>query len=311
MSEIENEKLIEKYDQLNRSYKHKLIYCFGLKGGGMYSQINNILLGVLYALHNKMRFEIYSRNTPLSFGNGWKEFFEVFCPCYNNHIVGECISDVSSGRRHIVPELYKFFTRNLTQSDVCQFTLTNWFYYTQFNIPELGINGNLRDALKKIIPIVYNLNSNYRKEVDDFIEGLNVPAEFVGFHVRGGDKITERNLIDPQEYIMRAEKRTSCRKGFVFTDDYSIFESLKNNNPHWELYTSAFPNERGYDNSFFLSKTDSERKKDVVKMFASIELLMKSKLFVGTFSANPGLFIGMQKEDEEMIGMDFERFLII
>jgi hypothetical protein len=45
-------------------------------------------------------------------------------------------------------------------------------------------------------------------------------------------------------------------------------------------------------------------------MFSSIRIILQSVLFVGTYSSNPGMFVGMQL-DNKMIGMDFDRWLIL
>ena len=45
-----------------------------------------------------------------------------------------------------------------------------------------------------------------------------------------------------------------------------------------------------------LSAEDKQNK--MIKLFASIEILSNSKLCVGTFTTNPGLFLGMKMEEK-------------
>jgi len=82
---------IETYRQLNESYPKKLIHHFGT-GNGFYSELNSLLFSTLFCLQNKLRLEIYSKDAPFTFNNGWTEYFEPFCPEYKNDIIGKRIS---------------------------------------------------------------------------------------------------------------------------------------------------------------------------------------------------------------------------
>ena len=46
-------------------------------------------------------------------------------------------------------------------------------------------------------------------------------------------------------------------------------------------------------------------------MFASIDIFLKSELFIGTYSSNPRLFVDMLLDDNKMSGMDYDKWLII
>lgn len=304
--------LLKKYRELNESFPRKMIFHFGT-GLGFYSELNTMLLCVLYCLKYKYQFVLYSKDCQFAFGNGWEEFFEEFCPTYNNAIVGKSIGRGYEGhsKKSTICHIYKLLSRNTILNDIYWYCRSSWFEKEHFYIPELGINGDIRDALRVIIPIVYRFNEKYSKLISDFENEVGVKGQYVSMHVRGGDKITERNLITPQKYIDIAEEKTDCRVGFVFTDDYRLFQDLKEHNPSWSLYTSAFMYEQGFVNSSFLAKDKITMERELVKIFASIDLIVKSELFIGTYSSNPGLFVGMQMNDEQMIGVDYDRWFII
>ena len=303
--------IVEKYQQLNESYSRKLIHHFGT-GNGFYSELNSLLFSVLYCLQHKLRLELYSKDAPFTFGNGWNEYFEYFCPEFRNRFVGKSISrDFSKNDIHNhICYLYKLLSGNNILNDIYWYCRTGWFEHNHFFIPELGIDGDIRKAMKVIIPIVYRFNSKYTSIIDKFIKELNLPNNYISLHVRAGDKITERDLIKPQNYIEKAKSLSNCHNIFVATDDYRVFEELRDNNPEYTFFTSTSPEDKGNNTELFFTTSQENIRRNLIEMFASIEIFLRSELFIGTYSSNPGLFVGMLI-DEKMIGMDYEKWLIL
>lgn len=303
--------IVEKYKYLNESYHRKLIHHFGT-GNGFYSELNSLLLSTLFCIQNRLRLEIYSKDAPFTFGNGWNEYFESFCPEFNNDYIGKRISRdyINNHRNKHICYLYKIITGNDILNDIYWFCRSGWFEHSHFNIPELGINGDLRQAMKVIIPIVYRFNEKYTYLINNFINDLNIPKNYISLHIRAGDKITERELITPQSYLEKAKSLSNCHNIFIATDDYRIFEQLRDDNPDYKFYTSTSPEERGNDTEKLFASTQDTIRNNLIEMFASVEAFLHSELFIGTYSSNPGLFVGMQI-DERMIGMDYDRWLII
>jgi hypothetical protein len=256
--------------------------------------------------------ELYSKDATFTFGNGWTEYFEPFCPEFKNDYIGKLISRDYINNHHDkhICYLYKIFTKNDILNDIYWYCRSGWFEHSHFCIPELGIDGDIRQAMKVIIPIVYRFNDKYAAIMDKFIDDLNLPDEYICLHVRAGDKVTERKLITPQDYLEKAKQHSDCHNIFVATDDYRIFEQLRDNNPEYTFYTSTSPEEKGYDQDKFIQSSKEYIQHNLIEMFASIRVFLQSGLFVGTFSSNPGMFVGMQL-DERMIGMDFDRWLIL
>lgn len=309
---MDKEELLEKYQALNSSYKRKLIFHFGgEKKAGFYSELNTLLLSVLFALKFKYQFVLFSKDCQFAFGNGWNDFFEDFCPIYNNDFFGKVIGRTYLGDGNKRLHLYKILHKNIIENDIYGLVRSAWFEKENFNIPELGINGDLRHALKIITPIVYRFNKEYSIRINSIKSSIALPEEYVGFQIRGGDKITERDLILPQKYIEVAEQKCKCRSGYILTDDYKIFQTLKKDNPNWSFYSTVTEEEKGYVHSSFLSSEKTIIQNRLARLFASVDILINSSFFIGTYSTNPSLFIGMQKEDDKCFGMDYERWLIL
>lgn len=302
---------LEIYRQLNESHYRKLIHHFGT-GNGFYSELNSLLLSVLFCLQNKLRLELYSKDAPFTFGNGWNEYFESFCPEFTNDFIGTRISRgyANNSRNNHICYLYKIFTRNDVLNDIYWYCRTGWFEHSHFHIPELGIDGDIRQAMKVIIPIVYRFNSKYTALINDSIRQLHLPDRFVSLHVRAGDKVNERTLIKPQSYLEKAKSLSDCRDVFVATDDYRIFEQLSNDNPDYTFYTTTSPEDRGNDTQRLFASSEDAIRKNLTEMFASVQLFLQSERFIGTYSSNPGMFVGMLIGDR-MTGMDYDRWLII
>ncbi len=302
---------VDIYKQLNESYNRKLIHHFGT-GNGFYSELNSLLFSTLFCLQNKLRLELYSKDAAFTFGNGWSEFFKPFCPEFKNDLIGKRISRdyINNHRDKHICYLYKIITRNDILNDIYWYCRSGWFEHNHFRIPELGIDGDIRQAMKIIIPIVYRFNDRYTSVIDKYIRDLNLPNDYISLHVRAGDKITERDLITPQNYLEKAKMNSECRNIFVATDDYRIFEMLRDNNPQYSFYTLTSPEENGYDQDKFVQSSKESIRHNLIEMFSSIRIILQSVLFVGTYSSNPGMFVGMQL-DNKMIGMDFDRWLIL
>ena len=308
---MNNMDLIKRYQQLNESYHRKLIHHFGT-GNGFYSELNSLLFSTLFCLQNKLRLELYSKDATFTFGNGWTEYFEPFCPEFKNGFIGKRISRdyINNHRDKHICYLYKIITRNDILNDIYWYCRSGWFEHSHFHIPELGIDGDILQAMKVIIPIIYRFNANYTSIINKFIKDLNLPDKYISFHVRAGDKITERSLITPQAYLEKAKEHTDCRNIFVATDDYRIFEQLRDNNPEFFFYTSTSPEDCGNDTEVFFTTSQDNIRRNLVEMFSSIEIFLKSDLFIGTYSSNPGLFVGMLAGDK-MIGMDYDNWLLL
>lgn len=303
--------LSSKYIELNNSFRRTLYINLNNRQG-FYSEFNSLLLAMLYALQYKYRLVLCSKDSPFFANQGMSKFFVPVIPETKNHLLNKIVRrELENGITSKLGSIYKLFNQNIYSSDIFWFTHSNWFANMKFSIPELGINGDIKDAMRILIPLIYNFNPSYRQKIDDYRKTIKIDGSYVGFHVRCGDKRTEREIIEPQKYIELVKEKTSIRQGFVFTDDYEAFEILKKTYPEWTLYTSCMPSESGYSNASFSNENESTKEKELIKMFASIDILLKSDIFVGSFSSNPGLFIALQKKDCNMIGVDFDKWLLI
>lgn len=75
--------------------------------------------------------------------------------------------------------------------------------------------------------ITWKLNEVTGRECRHLADNLQLPQEYVGCQIRGGDKITETNLLPAEYYIRLIKQKTDLRDVFVLTDDYRIFRQVQ------------------------------------------------------------------------------------
>jgi hypothetical protein len=94
------------------------------------------------------------------------------------------------------------------------------------------------------------------------------------------------------------------------TDDYRIIQETQAKYPDWKIYTLCTEDERGYHHQEFMKEPVPIIRKKLIRLFASIEILRNSQLFIGTFSSNPGMFLGMLMEPDTCIDVEGRDWLI-
>lgn len=160
-----------------------------------------------------------------------------------------------------------------------------------FHIPELGIDGDYLHTFQKLTEITWKLNDNTTQECRQFAATLQLPPQYAGCQIRGGDKITETNLLPPEHYIRLIKEKTAIRDVFVLTDDYRLFEQVQTLAPDIHWYTLCSPNEQGYVNSAFTQTTKELKQKQMARFLCSIQLLMDASVFIGSITTGPSLFL--------------------
>lgn len=160
-----------------------------------------------------------------------------------------------------------------------------------FHIPELGIDGDYLHAFRKMTEITWKLNEVTGRECRHLADNLQLPQEYVGCQIRGGDKITETNLLPAEYYIRLIKQKTDLRDVFVLTDDYRIFRQVQSLAPDIRWYTLCDSGEKGYVNSAFTQTTKELKQKQMTRFLSSIQVLMNASVFTGSITTGPSLFL--------------------
>jgi len=318
--------MIDEYNKLNNSFKKSLVFHVGWRAG-FFSEYNNMILAMLFCLKNKIKFILYSGDAAFKYKAGWEDYFLPFCENTTNpihrylnlreHSTISTIKNFST---------FKWFVKTFSFYYIAKLTkpFVSFNYYTQdlwkqirtldkhetYNIPELGINGDMQDACNIIINLTWKYNTHTESSINALISSIQMPDKYIGLHIRGGDKSSEADLLAASIYVNKAKSLSNLRQVFVLTDDYQIIEEIKTTYKEFEFYTFCDKEERGYFHEEFKKQSKTIIKKSHEKLFASIDLLNNSQLFIGTYSSNPGMFLGMRMPKNSVISIDLEKWQI-
>ena len=180
----------------------------------------------------------------------------------------------------------------------------NFIQLSYFNIPELEIKGFTQTAASQILRILWRFNEKTQNLINEKISKLSISSPYTGFHIRGGDKIIEANIVNGDEYIQKAIKNKAYKNAFILTDDYRIFESISSKYHDWNFTTLCKSNERGYIHEEYMKLNKEEKFSKLLNLISSVEILSKANHFYGTYTSNPGMFLGMKMGKNRMTGLD-------
>jgi hypothetical protein len=321
------------YYLVNKSFRKKAVFRIG-SNSGFFSEYNNMILAMAWCLRNNYQFQLFSYDANFGFDKGWTDYFLPFCTeVFNDfHLKYNHRPYPYGGNKYLprfVRGMMKFglvnknlayipishrlkrklgFGKLLTQDIFVKAHSQN--PDEELKILKLGFNGNFRSLCKILTDITWRFNEKTQMEIDGMIKELNLPAKYIGFHIRRGDKHVEAQEMPISIYIKIAETISDVRTAFVATDDYMVINELKASYPTWHFYTLCQPHEKGFYYSEFQKLNDLEKKNSHINLFTSMVILEKAHHFIGTFSSNPGMFLGMRMLPENCHGIDFDKWLI-
>lgn len=325
-----NISLIQSYITLNSKFLRTLVFKIGDEAG-FFSEYNNMLLAMLYCLENEIRFELSSKDANFAYNTGWDDYFLPFCKENNSkfHLKYNHRSDriFTPILRHRLKRLgivknvetnYPWFYAPLKRLRIMPFLTQDVFVQIRkmpidkiYSFPALGISGDLRQSLGYLSRITWHFNSQMQIKVNDLVKSLSIPNEFVGMHIRRGDKQIESKIFEPDAYFRcLSEQKVLCKNVFILTDDYSVIDYLRTRYKDYNIYTFCKDDERGYHHNDFVDQEKSLKKDLMIRLFASIELLQESILCIGTYSSNPGMFLGIRLAPERFVGLDYNQWVL-
>ena len=303
--------IVEEYQKLNRSFRKTLIFHLGVDSG-FFAEYTYMINAMLYCLQHKIQFKLYSADANFGYDKGWMDYFMPFCEevterfhqKHNIHtapswkrVLATCLQQKNARfvkwklKSHVINlkatiialTIYKRWTR---LNHNVNFNPNQHFY-----VPELGIDGDYMHAFTKLAEITFRFNKQTTAECCKLIEALQLPPYYIGCQIRGGDKITETKLLPPQHYIQLMKDKIENQTVFVLTDDYTLFRRLQELSPKTQWFTLCSPEEKGYINSTFVQNTQQQKKVQIIRLMASMQILLNSGYFVGSITTGPSLFL--------------------
>ncbi len=282
----------------------KLIFHIG-HSAGFYSEFNNMVIAILYCRRHGIDFNIYSADANFRIKKGWQDYFLPFCNESHNpvhHYINHRFDEPKGGKRKLLYDTYKrIFPNNILTSEL-------WNDFRHIDYSELTTS-EVQKLSAPIINDIYRFKPSTQRQIENLISTIDLSDQYIGFHIRGGDKTAEHDIISIDQYISRAESISNIHKGFVYTDDYSFYLSLCNKYPHWHFSTLTPEQDRGYFHNQFLKLSPQQKSTKLINMFASMELLSRASITFCTYSSNIGMFLGMRMGNRA-IGIDMDNWMI-
>lgn len=306
---------IEKYNEINRSFDKKLLYQLGTNVG-FFSQYNNMVLMMYYCLKNRIRFVLSSRSSNITIEKGWQDYFEPFCEeadfmggaTYNpreaffptkKKMLGKILFDINFKLHGYDYHTYDLF-KTMQKMDVNEY----------FSCPELGLDGNLVENCRRISNEVWRLNKNTRNYLEKNLSKLSIGVPYSAVHIRRGDKNIEISDTPILKYMQRLKQETTISRVYVATDDYRVYDYLRNKYPDYEFYTNVRETKNGYFQDVFDKLPAKVRYTETLALLTDVELLSRSECCVGTYSSNVGMFLYWQMPTGHFVGVDYDNWKI-
>ena len=297
-----------------RNKSKTLVYNFGSEAG-FFSEVNNMILAFLYCIKNDIEFVLFNSSASI----GWDSFFYPFC----KQTYSRYHSKFNYRQPYFVPRggvylLNSQLFKRVNRFDYYTYELWPFFHNHEFEheffcLPSLNDHCNdrigLRDACNLVLKEIWKYNNQTSNEIRSIIASIGLPKEYVSIHIRRGDKSNEKKEIGISRYMEKVAK-ASCNDLFIATDDYSVVEYLFSAYPQYNYFSLTDRSKLGYSQSEFEQLDLDKKRKEVIILLATIEVLCNSKLMVGSFTSNVGMFCGMRLNNDKFMDVEDKDWMI-
>lgn len=314
---------LDKYNEVNNSFKKSLIYHVGTSAG-FYSEINWMLRCMLFCYANQIKFVLYADDANFTcYGKGWGEYFSSFCEETHEELnarvntrygVYTKVHVETSGFRekieyYLNPDrlqntISRYILKRKEKADYLTSDIFEPMLYEGngknmiVEWEELGIYGKFEEEWIKLSKVALHYSEQTEIEVQNLIDSLNLPEKYFSIQIRGGDKLLEIKKFMEVGEILQKIQQSNCnvKDIFIFTDDYKNIEEIKKRRPEWNLYYLTQQHENGYDNYFFHRLSKATKHKHMIKLLAMVEVCIKSEIHFGCEYTNVDEYIKYSKD---------------
>ncbi len=293
--------------------KNAIIY--SLSSRGLYSELFNLCLAIIYAQHRHLSLTLNTWLWNSRIKKGWLDYFEPTLTCCNNpfsaqdrvytnekpwvfKIYFNPKEFYSFYYRFILNKLYLcFYPRHILTKDIFEKMRSKEFIYGV--LKEDAFN-----HMAYIFRQFYVLNSETKKQIEYRIEHLKIPKNYIGVHIRRGDKITSKEMkaIHLDKYINTIlEHKNISLNVYIATDDVSIINDIKPilNSHGIKTFYNCLNYNQGFDENNYNQASKQTKQEDMINVLLDMEILIHSKFFIGTYTSNLSrvvpFFLGLNK----------------
>lgn len=306
---LETSERLKIYNKINDSFKKKLIYHVG-SYAGFHSEVDAMMQCMLYCYKHQIKFILYADDANFSGGHGFEEFFEPFCEI--NHDSLNSKYNVRFIEKNPLLKFIQTIGANKLKKRNNVDYLTQDIFKTAINKkvstveqivwPELDINGPTFTEFGKIADLALRYNEKTRNEVNEVIKALNLPDHFCSVQLRGGDKLSEKGVVNNIETVVNRinDYKENIDNLFVFSDDYRYVEEIKKLLPNTNIITLCDPSDVGYDNKKFNNTNWTQKREKMIKLFAMIDICFMSDVHFGNNTSCVNNYISSIRNPNEV-----------
>lgn len=308
----------KQYAALNGTYRECLVFHLGYNAG-FFTEFTYMVNAMIYCLDRHLCFKLYSEDANFGTGTGWNEFFMPFCEDehnwfhhrFNFHRVPDWGTVLRAAWQKRSPSFLvwkcKYLLLDVLAKGHCAARFSRKTYLTQdisfdhrkrFSFPELDFEGDYLQAFRELSLMIWRFNADTEKAYREAMSQLSLPQQYVGCQIRGGDKITETELVSHNLYLDPIRRQPE-QCVFLLTDDYRNFEALRTEAPDHHWLTLCQPDERGYDHKQFVAKDPDFKRRNITKLLVSVQILMDASSFIGSITCGPSVFLMKLKYPED------------
>ena len=275
-------------------------FVFKFENSGLFSEINNFILALLYAYKNNYEITIDVKNFKTVDENTLKSILDLSEFNFNS---SKFISQATS--RSLSTYLFNYF-------GVWKF-IRLLFYYS-FNLINRVSNifllnkvELLQDHWILIRKLRLTLSSEDKVFIFNSVKNLWIhrsnfskKENFVAVHIRRGDKITETSFISLEQYyleIIKSCKIVNTQNVYIFTDLKEEGDILRSKLDGYNVELE-FLDEKGYFHQDYLSLSNDVKANKTLKLCDIVSKLSASDYFIGSNDGNLSAFVTMLRNGE-------------
>ena len=293
--------------------KNRIIYSLSTRG--MYSELFNLCLAIVYANHNQKKLKVNTWLWNSRIKKGWEDYFEPTLACSNNPFSAQDKVYTNEkpwfGKIYYKPkEFFSFYYRlilnyiyyilhphHLLTKDIFEVMRSKDFIHDI-------LGDNAFSLMASSFKQLYLLNNHTKNHLKQKIDGLRLPNDYIGVHIRRGDKITSKEMqeIRLDKYINAIITHKDISSNvYIATDDISIINIIKEKllSCGFNIFYNILNKSTGFIEADFNNTSKQERQEETLNVLLDMEVLIHSKFFIGTYTSNLSrvvpFFLGLNK----------------
>jgi len=293
--------------------KKRIIYSLSTRG--MYSELFNLCLAIVYANHYQKHLKLNTWLWNSRIKKGWEDYFEPTLDCSNNPFSAQ--DKVYSNEKPWIGKIYykpkEFFSfyyrlilnyiyrilypHHLLTKDIFEDMRSKEFIHDILGEDAFSL---MAFSFKRM----YILNNNTKEKLRERINFIGLPGVYIGVHIRRGDKITSKEMqeIRLDKYVNAIISHKSISSNvYISTDDTSIIKNIKEklHSYGFKIYYNSQNKSTGFIEVEFNSASKQTRQEETLNVLLDMEVLIRSKFFIGTYTSNLSrvvpFFLGLDK----------------